>query len=174
MTDRDHATLLGSPIGTASGIQDTILKRTKSLQTLGSRLQLLSAHDAFCLLCNAIPKVLYILRTSPCFLVPALHDFDSLLRSLLGAILNVNLSDSAWTQASLPVRAGGLGVRSTTQLAPSAYLALAAGCTHLIQQILPQRLLNSPLPAATEALVVWQQGHTEPAPCAPDSSRQKA
>ena len=122
VTGRDHATLLGSPIGTASGIQDTILKRTKSLQTLGSRLQLLRAHDAFCLLCNAlaIPKVLYIWRSSPCFLVPALHDFDSLLRSLLGTILNVNLSDSAWTQASLPVRAGGLGVHSTTQLAPSA------------------------------------------------------
>ena len=75
----------------------------------------------------AIPKVLYILRTSPCFLLPALHDFDSLLRSLLGSILNVNPSDSAWTQASLPVRAGGLGVRSTTQLAPSAYL-FSIGC----------------------------------------------
>ena len=76
VTERDHATLLGSPIGTASGIQNTILMRTKSLQTLGSRLQLLRAHDAFCLLRNAlgIPKVLYILRTSPCFLVPALHD----------------------------------------------------------------------------------------------------
>ena len=112
VTDRDHATLLGSPIGTASGIQDTILKRTKSLQTLGCRLQLLHAHDAFCLLRNAlaIPKVLYVLRTSPCFLVPVLHDFDSLLRSLLGTILNVKLSDSAWTPASLPVCAGGLGV----------------------------------------------------------------
>ena len=176
VTERDHATLLGSPIGTASGIQDTILKRTKSLQTLGSRLQLLRAHNAFCLLRNAlaIPKVLYILRTSPCFLVPALHDFDSLLRSLLGTILNVNLSDSAWTQASLPVRVGGLGVCSTTQLAPSAYLASAAGCAQLVQQILPQRLLNSPFPAATEALVVWYQGHKEPAPCTPDSSHQKA
>ena len=176
VTERDHATLLGSPIGTAGGIQNTILKRTKSLQTLGNRLQLLHAHDAFCLLRNAlaIPKVLYILRTSPCFLVPGLHDFDSLLRSLLGTILNVNLSDSAWTQASLPVRAGGLGVRSTTQLAPSAYLASAAGCAQLVQRILPQRLLNSPFPAATEALVVWQQGHKEPTPCAPDSSHQKA
>ena len=60
VTERNHATLLGSPIGAASGIQNTILIRTKSLQTLGSRLQLLRAHDAFCLLHNAlaIPKVL--------------------------------------------------------------------------------------------------------------------
>ena len=86
VTDRDHATLLGSPIGAASGIQDTILKTTKTLQ-------LLRAHDAFCLLRNAltISKMLYILSTSPCFLVPALNDFDSLLRTLLGTILNVNL-----------------------------------------------------------------------------------
>ena len=92
----------------------------------------------------------------------------------MGTILNVKLSDSTWTQASLPVRAGGLGVRSTTQLAPPAYLASAAGCAHLVQQILPQRLLNSSFPAATEALVVWQQGLKEPAPCAPDSSHQRA
>ena len=64
VTYRDHATLLGSPIGAASGIQDTILKRTKSPKTLGSRLQFLHAHvhDAFCLIRNAlaIPKVLYM------------------------------------------------------------------------------------------------------------------
>ena len=142
----------------------------------GEQATVLRAHDAFCLLRNVltIPKVLYTLRTSPCFLVPALHDFDSLLRSLLGTILDVNLSACAWTQVSLPVRAGGLGVRSSTQLAPSAYLALAAGCAHLVRQIWPLRLLNSPFPTATEALVVWQQGHKEPAPCTPDSSHQKA
>ena len=88
--------------------------------------------------------------------------------------MSTSLTLHAWTQASLPVRAGGLGVRSTTQLAPSAYLSSAAGCAQLVQQILPQRLLNSPFPAATEALVVWQQGHKEPAPCALDSSHQKA
>ena len=106
----------------ASSIQDTILKRTKSLQTLGSRLQLICGHNAFCLLRMPWPSPKYILRTSPCFLIPALHDFNSLLRSLQGTILNVSLSESAWTQASLPVYTGGLGVQSTTQLAPSANL----------------------------------------------------
>ena len=33
---------------------------------------------------------------------------------------------------------------------------------------------HSTFPAATEALVVWQQGLKEPAPCAPDSSHQRA
>ena len=49
------------------------------------------------------------------------------------------------------------GSSSSTQLAPSAYLASAAGCAHLVRQIWPLRLLNSPFPTATEALVVWQQ-----------------
>ena len=147
---RDHVTLLGFYIGAASDIQDTILKRAKSLQTLGSRLR---AHDAFCLLHNAlaIPKMLYILHTLPCFLILALHGFDSLLRSLRGIILNLNLTDSAWTQVSLPVQAGGLGVRSTTQLAPSAYLASAAGCAHLVQQILTQRPQSKEDSTATSA-----------------------
>ena len=139
-------------------------------------MQALHSHDAFCLLRNAlaIPKVLYILRTSPCFLSSSLEVFDSLLRSLLGTILNMHLTDTAWTQASLPVRAGGLRVRSTTQLAPSAYLASAAGCAHLAHQILPQWLQTSPSPAVEGALVSWQQCHNESSPSGSDSTLQKA
>ena len=68
------------------------------LEVLGSRLQYLHSHDAFCLLRHAltIPKVLYTLRSSPCSLSPVLQDFDTCLRSFL----NIDLSDSAWTQAS--------------------------------------------------------------------------
>ena len=125
-------------------ISITIWDKSKSLQISGNRLQGLHSQDAFCLLRNAlaIPKVLYNLRTSPCFLSSSLEVFDSLLRSLLGTILNIHHTDTAWTQAPLPVRAGGLGVQSTTQLAPSACLASVAGCAHLIHQILPQQLQN--------------------------------
>ena len=63
----------------------------------------------------------------------------------LSTILNVDLdNDSAWLQATLPVRAGGLGIRRAVQLASSAYLASAAGCSALIQEILPLSLLANP------------------------------
>jgi len=43
-----------------------------------------------------------------------------------------------WTQASLPVRDGGLGVRRVAMLAPSAILASDA-CTHDLQELILAR-----------------------------------
>ena len=105
-----------------------------------------------------------------------LSDFDNLQRSILGDIANIRIDDDdlAWAQASLPVGAGGLGIRSVLQLAPSAFLASAAGSSDLIHQILPSRLRSLPYPAVEDALASWCQGHRESPPLAPASSRQKA
>ena len=100
---------------------------------LGGRLRHLYAHDALCLLRHvfSLPKMLYTLRTSPCFLSPELELFDQLQRKLFGSITNIDLfaSDRAWTQASLPVCSGGLGIWSVAQLT-SAFLASAAGSSN--------------------------------------------
>ena len=73
------------------------------------------------------PRLLYTLRTATCTGSKELIAYDELLKSTLSKTLNIHLSDSDWVQASLPVRWGGLGVRSAVMLAPSAYLASAAG-----------------------------------------------
>ena len=164
VTKRERATLLGSPIGGIEGLRDTLMAKTRSLRVVGNRLHHLQAHDALCLLRHAfaLPKLLYTLRTSPCFFAPEVQGFDSLLRSLLSSILNINLTDSAWSQASLPVRCGGLGVRSATLLAPSAFLASAAGSADLVHDILPPRLQNASYQVQVEALECWSQGHNAP------------
>src|SRR5580704_10001113 len=51
-----------------------------------------------------------------------------------------DLSDEGWQQASLPVRWGGLGVRSAVMLAPSAYFASAASTATLVLKLLPSCL----------------------------------
>ena len=172
------ATLLGSPIGGEVGVNRSISERTEALRVMGDRLRHLHTHDAYCLLRHAlaIPKVLYTLRTSPCFQSPSLQSFDLLLRALLGDIANINIleNDLAWSQASLPVWSGGLGVRSGTQLAPSAFLASAAGCTDIIHLLLPPRLRDCPYKACEAALRAWRVGHEEPPPLAADHSLQKA
>ena len=107
-----QGTLLGSPIGGLECIDHTIEEKVDMLERMGSRLHALSSHDALLLLRHsfAILKVLYVLRTAPCFLSPELARFDESLRHLVCAILNVPLDDnSAWLQASLPVRSGGIG-----------------------------------------------------------------
>jgi len=53
-------------------------------------------------------------------------------------ILNVDLSNEQWLQASLPVGNGGLGVRSAKMPAPSAFLASSVSTLELQQYILPE------------------------------------
>ena len=79
VVSQDHATLLGSPVGNSvEGIEDAIGAKTSALAVMGDRLRLLHAHDGFCLLRNAftLPKMLYTLRTAPCFLSSQLQKFD--------------------------------------------------------------------------------------------------
>ena len=130
------------PIGGIQGFHDTLVVKTRSLEVLGYRLLHLHLHDALCHLrpTFAIPKLLYTFCTSPCFHAPELQVFESLLISLLSSILNISLNDSAWSQASLPIWYGGLGVPSAILLAPTAFFASAAVSADLLYQILLPRL----------------------------------
>ena len=143
---------------------------------MGSRLHALSSHEALLLLRHSfgISKVLYVLRTAPYFLSPELARFDKLLRHLLCVILNVPLDDdSAWLQASLLVRSGGIGIRRSVQLAPSAYLASAACCLELVPLNLPPYLHTTSDPLVEEALSLWQATHDNPPPPHPSSCCQR-
>ena len=51
---------------------------------------------------------------------------------------------------------GGLGVRSATQLAPSAFLASAAGVGNLLSTLLPGYVLLTPDVDTREALLIWR------------------
>ena len=100
----------------------------------------LESQDALLLLQHslAIPKMLYTLRTSPAFLSTALVDYDDAIRQIASTILNIDFStyNSAWLQATQPINSGGLEFRSAVQLAPSAFLASAAGSKTLVTSIL--------------------------------------
>ena len=116
-----------------------------------------------------------VLRTSPCFLSPSLQEYDSLLMSTVSSIANIHFEDPAWSQAILPVRSGGLGIRSAVQLAPSAFLASAAACSELITHILPPHLsCSTSTPHQDEALSLWSRGHDTPPPEGTARYRQKA
>jgi hypothetical protein len=139
----------------------------------------LQTHDALCLLQHAlaIPKVLYTLRTAPCYQSSLLETLDSVLRSLLESICNIQLNADSWLQASLPISAGGLGIRSTVMLAPSAFLASATGCASILQTLhfLPESIsLSMRMPSIMQdALIVWQNFTTESPPTDADAAKQK-
>uniref|UniRef100_A0A1X7V5Z3 Uncharacterized protein n=1 Tax=Amphimedon queenslandica TaxID=400682 RepID=A0A1X7V5Z3_AMPQE len=128
--DPSNATLLGSPLGDVACVSVALRAKVVSLSVMGERLRSFSAHDAILLLrySFAIPKLLYLLQTAPCFLSSTRSEYDSFLCSIVSGICNASLSvsDHTWLQASISVRSGGLGFRSAVQLAPSAFLATAA------------------------------------------------
>ena len=72
VTSPNHAALLGSPLPDMDSISNTICEKIYLLQIMGDRLQYLHSHDAILLLRHsfALPKLLYVLHTSPCFLSP--------------------------------------------------------------------------------------------------------
>jgi len=61
------------------------------------------------------------------------------IRSTLECILNVQLANNAYMQASLPVSAGGLGVRTAYQIVLPGILSSTIGCTDLYRKLLPSR-----------------------------------
>ena len=71
------------------------------------------------------------------------------------------------------MRWGGIGVRSATQLAPSAFLASAAGAADLLSLLLPNRVLSSPDPAFSRALVAWRNLGGVVPPGTPDAGIQR-
>ena len=169
------ACLLGSPIGDIESVSSSIAEKIRLLGVMGERLQHLDAHIAILLFRHsfAIPKLLYTLRTSPCFLSPNLALYDDRLRSIVGAITNINFEPNtpAWTQASLPVKYGGLGFRSAVQLAPSAFMAASSD---LARHIVPSHLQSLPLPYTDEAVALWSQGHEQSPPVGSAAFRQKS
>ena len=145
---------------------------------MSNNLNLLSGHDAFTLLRSsiAIPKLLYLLWTAPCFGLNSLSEFDSVLVEALSKISNTRLtfSSPAWLQASLPVKFDGLGIRSAVDVAPSAFLASAHSTAPLVSSIFP---FSFPLlsPVVSSALSLWSGNVPDVHPPSGDNAtRQKA
>ena len=153
----EDLTLLGAPILEGRAVDNALQDKIATLERSITRLSKLQSHDALCLLKNslAMPKLLYILRTSPCVNNPQLHEFDRMLRAGLERILNIQLSDEQWKQASLPILMGGLGVRSACMLTPSAFLASAAATLPLQEAILSASLAGVDDSALTNAKTAW-------------------
>jgi hypothetical protein len=155
-SDKSTAVLLGSPLSAGQHLNDILDGKKQELQRLAHRLKLMPSHDSLFLLRNVLtaPRLMYLLRSAPCTDSPVLQLYDEVIRDTLSATLNVDIAEERWLQASLPVRWGGLGVRSVVMLAPSAYLASAASTSELTLSLIPARLrdtMDSGIAPATSA-----------------------
>ena len=172
----ENAMLLGAPIGNSACVDAVLMQKLDEFKRLQHRLKLLNVHDAFYLIrnCFSLPKLLYTLRSAPCFASTELVHYDTLIRQTLQQILNIQFGDETWQQSTLPVSLGGLGVRSATDLALPTFLASVTASADFISQLLPSRLRHVTDPAVISAQNAWTSLSHVPCPFPPFSSAQKS
>jgi len=126
ITSDHEVEVIGAPVG-GDVIIDTILHcKLKEFWRLAERLKNLDTHDTFYVLknCFSLSTLMYTLRSVPCYdSHQIINQYDDSVRSTLQAILNVTLPDEGLHQATLPVKHGGIGVLSASDLALPAFLA---------------------------------------------------
>ena len=178
-TSPSVATLLGAPIGSDQGIADVLRGKLEDLERFSENLKQLNAHDALFLLknCFSTPKLLYMLRCAACYKSAILSEYDGVIRDTLKIVLNVDLTDVIWKQATLPVSKGGIGVRLASDLALPAFLSSVNSASELTLQLLPARLhavssMRDPVYIA--ANLEWQQRSTVVVPDGSRTGAQKA
>ena len=137
-----EARMLGAPM-TDTAAERVMAEKQRDLERMVDRLQHVDAHSAFYLLRNClwIPKLQYILRAAPVYRrLDLLQPLDETLRAAICSITNVNFGHGSWTQAVLPTRYGGLGLRRTQDLALPSYAASFHQCMQLVMTMLPGTL----------------------------------
>ena len=94
VTELEGLVVLGAPIGSAA-LESTVEEMTQVFQAFSQKLQRTDAHYALFSIkkCLHMPRLLYVLRTSPCFkLREKLQRIDNYLRASRETICNVSLS----------------------------------------------------------------------------------
>ena len=137
-----EATLLGSPLS-REGIPKAIKEKSAALERLRMNLRHIGKHSSLFLLknCFMLPKLLYCLRTVPTWeCIEELKTFDKTQKLILEDTLNIALDDESWTQATLPVRDGGLGIRKAEDLAIPAYCSSLHASKSLADTLLPNEM----------------------------------
>lgn len=144
----ERLSLLGAPI-TEEACDGIFNKKLGHVKLLCNRLtELENYHIAFFLLknCCAVPKLIYLLRTSPAWANDSFTEsIDNCIRSTLESITNTKLDHNTWIEATLPTKFGGLGVRRIQDLALPAFLSSVNDVLPLVSS-----MLNSPTLQATE------------------------
>ncbi|KAF2890384.1 hypothetical protein ILUMI_15789, partial [Ignelater luminosus] len=155
---KENLSLLGAPVFEETFLEFTT-EKYKSLETIINRLIGLPSYVAYFLLknCFAIPKLTYLLRTSPTWkFLEWCSDLDNQLKNDLESNLNIKLDCVQWTQAFLPIKSGGLGIRKVTDIALPAFFASTFGIHNLVNLICPL-LDEGTVHLEEEAKEIWNE-----------------
>ena len=130
------------------------------LDSITENLELIEPHQAFFILknCLSILKLTYLLRRTPCFKCKEeLEAFDTAIRINTEKISNVTFGEDSWSQASLPIQHGSLGLCSAADLSLPCFLSSSFACQCLVNRLLPS--LTLPHGEVINATDAWSTLH---------------
>ena len=106
-----------------------------------SRLKTIPSQDSLILLRSSLgaPRIQHLLKCSLEVSHPGISRFDALQRRALSLVANSDLSDNNWLQATLPIKSGGLGIRSASDMATPSLLASSHRTSLLQDAVLVRR-----------------------------------
>ena len=138
IVDKSSLRLLGSPILDES-FPAFVDEKIQNFNQTSDRLLKINSHMAFTIIkfCLFVPKFTYVLRCCQLWKHSELVEgLDNMVKNTLSSVLNIALDDRAWSQASLPVRLGGLGIRKISSVALPAFISSAYSTSPLVEKIL--------------------------------------
>lgn len=157
LVDKCSLRLLGSPILDES-FAPFVEEKIQKFNDASDRLLKINSHMAFTIIrfCLFVPKFTYVLRCCQMWKHnELLLSLDNIVKHTLISVLNVDMDDRTWLQASLPVRCGGLGIRKISSVALPAFLSSVHGTHKLIDKILAPSLGTSDVAYLSEAKNAW-------------------
>lgn len=155
--NKDTLSLLGAPIFSES-IPPLIDSISLKFNSIVERLLNIHPHIAFTIIrfCLFAPRAIYLLRCSPLWKHPnLLLSLDESIQCTLSSVLNCHFDSKSWTQASLPIRFGGLGIRSIKNLSLPAFLSSVHSTLSLTTKIILPSLGGVEVSCLSEARNAW-------------------
>ncbi|XP_063547387.1 uncharacterized protein LOC134754868 [Cydia strobilella] len=173
--NKESLHLLGCPVLDQS-FENFVDTKIQHFKATSHRLAKINLHSTYSIIkhCLFVPKFIYILRGTHFWKYPTLvSKLDTLVVETITSIFNIPFDDRSWTQASLPIRFGGLGIRKISCVALPAFLSSVHGAQSLIEKILDPSIGSMEAAHCSEAMNVWSITcpDTDP-PANPCSQRQ--
>ena len=107
--------------------------------------------------CLSVCKVTHLLRCVPSSSLGSFPShFDLRLRECLSRILCCGISDSSWTQATLPFRLGGLGLRESERSAAPAFVGSCNSSRILVSRLVETFDIFMPFPGEDCSLAFFE------------------
>ena len=132
--------LLGAPVGNIPFSRDAVEDRVQKIAEIFDHLPGINdAQTEFSLLrsCFSLPKMTYCLHTcDPAHLLPVYKRFDFLQFSTFSQLFGHQLDVDAKIQTFLPVKTGGVGLRSAEQHSSAAFIASNIQSRHIVNKVL--------------------------------------